>query len=145
MSRKKLTKRQQAVIDELFTGELDEQATLDKYGVTRRLFKKWMTGEAFRGEFEARIADSYRRSEMIIARFAPVAAARLVELTGSEKEETRRKACLDIIALPERLKEPTAPQEADEPPATALPPETARRILAALAADDESPEDPCRD
>ncbi len=97
---KKLSRRQLAVIEALFSGELDEQAVLDKYKVSRNLYNKWQTNDTFIEHFESRIAASHRRSAALIAGYAPLAAAKLVQLTESEKVETARKACLDIISMP---------------------------------------------
>ncbi len=62
-----------------------------------------------------------------------------MQLMESKSQETARKACLDILAL----HTPSGGQESPEVPATAptaaaptaraLPPETASRLLAALA------------
>jgi len=136
----KLTKRQRAVLDGLFLGELDEQAVLDKHKVSRTLYERWLADERFATEFEERIMHSYRQSRVILARYAPLAAAKLVGLTDSEKEETARKACLDIIALhsPSRAdvkQTPTAKRKPDSP-TPQLSPETASRLLAALAEDE---------
>jgi hypothetical protein len=93
----KLSKLQQAVIEDMFSGECNEQAVLDKHGVGRSLFNKWMADAQFAQQFEEQIASAYRQSEIILARYAPLAAAKLVQLTESENQETARKACLDII------------------------------------------------
>jgi len=97
---KQLTKRQLAVIEDLFAGELDEQAILDKYKLSRKLYNKWRNDDSFTEQFERRIADAYRQSTALIARYAPLAAAKLIQLTESDKAETARKACLDIISMP---------------------------------------------
>jgi len=97
--KKQLNKRQLAVLEDLFSGELDEQAVLDKYKVSRNLYNKWLASEVFNEQFEQRIAGAYRQSAVLIARYAPLAAAKLVQLTESDKEETARKACLDIISM----------------------------------------------
>jgi hypothetical protein len=94
-----LTKRQRTVIDELFRGELNEQAVLDKHKVSRRLYNKWLADDAFTGEFDRCIESAFRQSTALIARYAPLAATKLVQLIGSDKEETVRKACLDIISM----------------------------------------------
>jgi hypothetical protein len=134
---KKLSKRQLAVLEDLFTGELDEQGVLDKHAVPRCLYEKWLADERFAGQFERRIAHAYRQSRMILARYAPTAAVRLVELTDCEKEETARKACLDIISLqwPASHEAPsgTPPLSSAPAPAPDLSPEAASRLLAALA------------
>jgi len=141
--RKQLTKRQLAVIEDLFAGELDEQAILDKHKINRNVYNRWLADEHFTEQFNERIARAYRQSELIIARYAPLAAAKLVQLTESDKEETARKACLDIISRalfsPQVYPGGSNPQtslgakhlDSQFPPV--LPSETASRLLAALA------------
>ena len=97
---KRLTKKQLAVIEDLFAGELDEQAILDKHNVDEQLYSKWQNDDDFTEQLERRIADAYRQSTVLIARYAPLAAAKLIQLTESDKAETARKACLDIISMP---------------------------------------------
>ncbi|MHC4309749.1 MAG: hypothetical protein ACYSSN_07375 [Planctomycetota bacterium] len=97
---KQLTKKQLAVIEDLFAGELDEQAILDKYKLSRKLYNQWRNDDSFAEQFDKRITDAYRQSDVLIARYAPVAAAKLIQLTESDKPETARKACLDIISMP---------------------------------------------
>ena len=99
---------------------------------------------------DERIAGAYRQSELILARYAPLAAAKLVELTESDNQETRRKACLDIISLQDKKQneqdkkrpskiEQNASETTDQPD---LSPETASRLLAALA--EETPSETTR-
>jgi len=104
LSKKRLNKRQLAVIDDMVSGELDEQVILEKEGVSRNVFNKWLSEESFTSEFDRRVRWLARQSELIIARYSGVAAAKLVQLVECEKDETARKACLDIISLP-RLSE----------------------------------------
>jgi hypothetical protein len=138
--RKQLTKRQLAVIEDLFSdfSMADEQAVLNKHGVGRNLYNKWLAEASFTEQFDRRIAAAHRQSAALIARYAPLAAAKLVQLTGSDKEETARKACLDIISTPQiactcgdacagvNTKSQTAPQLSDQ---------TVGRLLAILAED----------
>jgi len=133
----KLTKRQRAVLDDLFVGELDEQKALDKHRVSRTVYHRWLADERFAAALEQRIVHSYRQSRVILARGAAKAADNLVELAGSGKGETARKACLDIIALhspgsDDDKQAPTAKPKPD-PSTPQLSPETASRLLAALA------------
>jgi len=139
--RNTLTKRQLDVIDDLFDGELDEQAVLEKHNVNTRLYNKWQAEEAFIEQFEKRIAAAHRRSAALIASYAPVAAAKLVQLTQSEKEETARKACLDIIAMQAPAVIPPKPQAPnpdtpDQP--QQLTQKTAAKILAILAEENQA-------
>jgi len=131
-----LTKRQLDVIEDLFAGELDEHAVLEKHNVNTKLYNKWHNEDAFIEHLEKRIAAAHRLGAAVIARCAPIAASKLVELTQCEKEETARKACLDIIAMRPALQPSTRPQAApadtpDHP--QNLTPQTAAKILAILA------------
>jgi hypothetical protein len=130
---KHLTKRQREVIEDLFAGLTDEQQVLDKHKVGRRLYDRWLTDEKFAEEFERRLKSARRQGELIIARYAAFAAAKLVQLTESQNQETARKACLDIINLlrPDAEMKPSEQPDAEQPPD--LPPELAGRLLAALA------------
>lgn len=135
---KQLTKRQLAVIEDLFAGELDEQAILDKYRLSSKLYNQWRNEDSFAEQFEKRITDAYRQSDVLIARYAPVAAAKLIQLTESDKPETARKACLDIISMPiltasRKAQPPGEPQPADTQLPDSLNPETAGKLLAVLA------------
>ncbi len=132
---KKLSRKQLAVIEDLFVGELDEQAVLDKYNVKRPAFEKWLADERFIEQFNERIIRSFRQSRLIIARYAPLAAAKLVELTASENQETARKACLDIISMDSQRYLGFQDGTSDERQVTSgeLSPETAGKILAVLA------------
>jgi len=135
---KKLTKRQLDVIEELFVGRLEEQEIFEKYNLSRKLFNKWWDDDTFKQQFEKRLADAYRQSTVLIARYATTAAAKLIQLTGSDKPETARKACLDIISMPVRTAGKKAQPSEEHQPADNSPPisfntETAGKLLAVLA------------
>ena len=76
---------------------------------------------------------------MLIARYSLVAAAKLVQLTESEKEETARKACLDIIELPHQdtTKDQSGKTDGEKEKLPELSDEKASRILAVLAEDSD--------
>ena len=136
---KKLTKRQRAVLEDLFTGESDEQTVLQRYAVPRALYEKWLADEQFTSQLEQRIAHAYQRSRIILARNASDAANRLVNLAKEGEGETARKACLDVISpqCPAGHKTPSdAPSVPDASASAAdLSPEAASRLLAVLAAE----------
>lgn len=143
--RKQLTKRQLAVIEDLFSdfSMVDEQAVLDKHKVSRNVYNKWLAEASFTEQFDRRITAAHRQSAALIARYAPLAAAKLVQLTDSDKEETARKACLDIISMPQiartcgndsagaNLKSQMANQKSQIAPQ--LSDQTVGRLLAILA------------
>jgi len=135
--RKQLSKRQLAVIDDMFAGELDEQAVLDKHKISRNTYNRWQADELFVDEFNRRIASAHRQSVALIARYAPLAAAKLVQLTESKNQETARKACLDIISPPafaaKKTQASTEPQSSPDKQAEQISDATANRLLMALA------------
>lgn len=147
--KKQYREKKLAVIEDMFTGEFDVQAILDKYKVSRNIYNKWLTEPDFIELFNGRIAAYYRQSELIIARYAPLAAAKLVQLTESQKEETARKACLDIISLPKSCsgpglegqvgdsEQPNNLQGIGAEQSQPFSPETASKLLAVLAEDQE--------
>lgn len=139
--RKKLSKKQLSVMDNMFTGELDEQAVLEQHKVSRNVYSRWLADGLFVSEFDRRIMSAHRQSAALIARYAPLAAAKLVHLTESEKEETARKACLDIISLQalldKRIAQPSQSQTTETQPLQRITEQTASRLLAALAQEEQ--------
>ena len=138
MARKKyLRKKQLDVLGDMFSSELDEQQVLDKHNVGAGVYSRWLADELFWAEFSRRVEAARLRSEALLARYSFVAAAKLIELAGSEKVETARKACLDIIALPKlsakRASSAGSPQNDDDNQPEQLSGEAAGRLLAAMA------------
>jgi hypothetical protein len=134
MATPALSKKQLSVIDEIFTGDIDTETVLAKHNVTRRLFNKWLGDEIFRAEFTRRIDWLNLQSQVMVARYASLAAAKLVSLTDSENQETKRKACLDIISLPrlaDQKQKVSSGNDLEQP--EALHPDTASILLEALA------------
>lgn len=132
---KKLHKKQLDVIEDLFNVDLLEQEVLDKHSISRNLYNKWLADAGFIEQLDRRIADSYRRSALMLARQAPLAVSRLVGLTGSKQQETARKACLDIIQSDTGLRERQQGQQtrSSVPESEILSEQTAGRLLAVLA------------
>lgn len=97
MAKRQLRGKQLAVLDDLFNSDLDEQGVLDKHGVKRGVYERWLANGVFKERFSRYVDNLRRRSELLMARYRCLAAAKLVELTASDKAETARKACLDII------------------------------------------------
>ena len=138
--QRSLTRRQLDVIEDMVRGDMDEPQLLSKHRLTRRLFRLWLKQERFAGELSLRKSSAQRQSGFLLARYSPTAAAKLVALTESEKDETVRKACLDIIAaaaklpakvLPESTGDDTAEAETAALPSVSA--EKASKVLAILA------------
>ncbi len=133
-----LSRKQLAVLDDLFADEMGERRVLQKHEVTSAEYAKWLADEGFVTEFDRRKRHAVRQGELVVARYTAIAAMKLVALTASENQETARKACLDIMELSRNASQPAASRPGDQslPP---ISPELASRLLAALAASNESP------
>ena len=135
--RKYLSQRQLAVIEDLFNSDLDEQAVLDKHKVRRNTYDRWLEDKLFTERFKQYVNGLKRRSELLMAKYSCLAAAKLVELTASGKDETARKACLDIISSPkigpQKTEQSDKGKKDSDKQAEQLPEATASRLLAALA------------
>ncbi|MFA5239411.1 MAG: hypothetical protein WC476_06860 [Phycisphaerae bacterium] len=144
--RRRLTGRQLMVLHDLFNSDLDEQGVLDKYKLRRSTYEGWLVDELFAERFKRYVNGFHRRSELLMAKYCCLAAAKLVELTASDKAETARRACLDIISVPRVVaakdngrgtkEDPSSPKgyakASGEQSNIALAPETASRLLAAM-------------
>lgn len=134
---KSLSAKQLTVIEDLFAGELDEQKILEKHKLSRKLYNKWLADEAFSSRLESRLEWEKRRFELMLVRKAGDAVSSLAKLAESEKGETARKACLDIITMQANhlTGTPTTPGDspAPTPESPQFSPETAGKLLAVLA------------
>jgi hypothetical protein len=141
--RKGLKKRQLDVIEDLILGDMDEPQLLEKHKLTRRLFRLWMSQEDFAEELWLRMTSAHRQSVFLLARYAPMAAAKLIGLTDSDKSETVRKTCLDIIGAAERRPESArggsavATLSAENPPVLPISREKASEMLKMLAKEND--------
>ncbi len=138
--QKWLTQRQSAVLNDLFNSELEEEEVLKKHKLRRSTYDRWLLDAVFLERFKQHLNGARRRSELLMARYTSLAAAKLVGLATSGKGETARRACIDIMTLPSKFSEDvehaeTGDKNAEKPAAEAaeLSPERASRMLAALA------------
>jgi len=137
--QRRLTQRQLAVLDDLFGSELDEEGVLEKHRVRRSTYDRWQEDKVFAERFKQHLNGLKRQSELLMAKYSCLAAAKLVELTTSGKEETARKACIDIITLPNKISEEVEQVNKSErgevEEISELSPKRASRLLAVLAED----------
>ena len=130
-----LSRKQHIVLDDMFKTGLTEQETLEKHNISPCRYRKWLENGLFEHEINSRIDAAIRQTKLTMARCLPWAAQRLVQLTVSEKDETARKACLDIISqhnddVAQDIAEAPQPQKKLTP---GLTPEMASKMLAMLA------------
>lgn len=128
----KLTKCQQNFIDELFKSGSDEASVCAKNNISDTLYRRWLNQKAFTDELIFRGGCARRASRILLTQYLTVAAAKLVALTGSDKEETARRACLDILSLND-TKTASDDEIPTETPALNISPQTASKLLKVLA------------
>lgn len=135
--RRYLSRRQLLVLDDLFGSELDEEGVLEKHRVRRSTYERWLGDKVFLERFKQHLNAVRRRSELLMAKYSCLAAAKLVELTASGKEETARRACMDIITMPGKITEEFGQVNKTEGSeirgADGLTPKRASKLLAILA------------
>lgn len=131
--RRHLSRRQLVILDDLFNSDLDEQGVLDKHKVRRSTYERWLAEGLFAERFNRYVNSVRRRSELLMAKYSCLAAAKLVELTASEKAETARKACLDIISQPKIAAEAENAEKGSNRQVEPLSGTMASRLLAAMA------------
>ncbi len=139
--RGRLSDKQRAVINDLFQNGLPESETLEKHNISPRRYRQWLENGLFTQEINYRIEAAMRQSKVVMARWLPLAAERLAQLTISEKDETARKACLDLISM---HKTDVEQEIADNPQLQNQLPqlsgEKASKLLAVLAENDTEPQ-----
>jgi len=107
---KKLTGRQEKVLFDMFQGDKNLDFILKKHNVSFNKYLDWQSEPAYLDAFDKWILSSRMTLAAYVSVYSQYAMSVLMELTGSEKTETARKACLDIINLSNKeKKEETAP------------------------------------
>lgn len=126
-------------VDEILKGE-DEAKVLERYEIEPETFDKLLNSPKFILQVSNRIGLSIIRSKLLIAQYAQTATAKLISMTNCEKEETARKACLDVITLATKQSDATIQkEEVSEIVNSAnqvITDEQASKMLAVLAGDD---------
>ena len=127
--------KQRAVLNDMLKNGLTEHESLEKHNISPCRYRKWLENGLFEHEINARIDAATRQSRLVMARYLPWAAERLIHLTASEKDETARKACLDVFSLhnddaAKDIAEAPQPRKKFHPQLT---PEIASKMLAMLA------------
>jgi NACalpha-BTF3-like transcription factor len=143
-SKRTIQGRQLDFVNALFTEDEDLNGIMQKYKTSKEEIARWLKDSRFRKEIRLRIRWAYEQSEILVAKYTMIAAARLVSLTESENQETSRRACLDIInllriqrqkkSIVQHVRGKTGTQK-DEVPEKDIPltPQQASTILTALA------------
>ena len=127
-----LTTKQREVARALYEGQLSEEQLSERFGISVRQLRKWLEAEAFQQELGRLCEAAERETRFILNRYGPIAAAKLVMLLDSDKDDTARRVALDMIDR--CLHERTAGSEEDGANRDAeISDEQARRMLLTLA------------
>jgi hypothetical protein len=133
---KQENKLQDEVLIDLFERGLTQAQVEDRQRLAPGTIAEWLTDPDFKFRMWLRMDAAWWQARIVVAQQAVKAARNLVDLIDSEKEEIRRKACMDVIkAQPTRAETPTIPEEPTLPPGVSE--KTAHRILEVLAEADE--------
>ena len=132
-----LSKKQRGVLIDLFSGKFTIQEVLDRRKVTRRTYFRWHAQQYFAAEFKRLLNLARSEHQLVFARYASDIATKLVSLATADKEETARRACMDVIANHLRKAKSTddAKDKSPNEQLPEIPPDVASRLLAALASE----------
>lgn len=124
----KPTKKMRAFLEDILTNRLSVETAMAKNSVSGELLKRWFSSPVFLQTLAKDTELAAKRADILISQNRITAAEKLVSLTNCDKEETARKACLDIIELTGK------PENAEDKNTTPVfSPETAEKLLKILA------------
>ena len=92
-----LNKRQKDVARALYEGRQSEAEITERFRLGRHRLGQWLATAEFQEELGRLCQSSLRETRFILTRYGPIAALRLAELLGAEKDDTARRAALDMI------------------------------------------------
>jgi hypothetical protein len=96
MHKKRL---QREVMADIVEQGLSDRQAESKYRLRSGSIVGWFEEERFRTEMECAMEAAKWKAGILVAHGACVAVKRLLALTECKTEETRRKACLDVIGM----------------------------------------------
>ena len=134
-----LSKRQKEVARALYEGRHSEAELAERFQLGRNTLAQWLEQPDFQQELQRLCQSSLRETRFIITRYGPIAALRLAELLGAEKDDTARRAALDMVDRCLKIVEPGGDSDRDgggdrdDPFEQGISDEQARTMLLALA------------
>ena len=126
-----LTKKQKQVARAVFEGIEDEEKLAERFEMGIIQMSHLLANKYFQAELDRLCNQSSRQARCTIARYGPVAAMKLAVLLGSEKDDTARRAALDLIDRSD--KQPEDRSEELEQKEPAISDDQAREMLKILA------------
>lgn len=128
--------KQRDFLDALSQTRANLYTVLNRQGVTPQQFETWLENEAFAIALRLRRRHAVDRCSEALILGLPRAVKRLLDLVKSEKDETARKACLDVLKTACDLADSGPFAEKEQPDIELpeeLPPERAEYLLTLLA------------
>ena len=114
-----LTIKQKKVAQAVYEGRLSETEIAEQFKISPQLLGKWLQSETFQQELHRLCETSIHETRCIISRFGPTAALQLATLLSSEKDDTKRRAALDLVdrclAIQKQTQADTNPTDDEEP------------------------------
>ena len=123
----KLNKKQRDFLDEILNNRSSVELASEKLNISSDCLCKWFASADFTEELAGRLELIIKRADMLISQNRLTAAEKLVNLTSCEKEETARKACLDILELTATI------TDKNHKPQQKIDPKIAAKLLSILA------------
>jgi hypothetical protein len=123
-----VNKKQKNFLNDILEKRLPVERAMELSDIRGEVLCRWFSTPAFIGELARRIEIITKRADMVISQNRLTAAEKLVKLTSCDKEETARKACLDILELTAANK-----TQLSEDNGQAISGETAAKLLEILA------------
>jgi len=130
-----LNERQKEVAQALYEGRYSEAEVIEQFNLRPQLLRRWLVAPDFQKELQRLCEVSARETRFTICRYGPIAALRLAELIGSEKDDTARRAALDMIDRCLRVEDTVLTGDANqtEPESAHITDEQAQHMLLTLA------------
>lgn len=127
-----LSKQQVRLAADVYGGRLSEKALSSRHKVSLRVLREWLRMPEFQAELQRLCDESMQETRCTISRYGPVAALKLAELLASGKEDTVRRAALDLVdRCLKNSAEPVGGEDEEEQ--LMLSDDDARRMLFTLA------------
>ena len=129
-----LTINQKQVARAVYEGRLSEDEIVEQFNLRPQRLSRWLQTEAFQQELHRLCETSIHETRCIISRFGPTAALQLASLLGSDKDDTVRRAALDLVdrclAINKQPKNASTKEDDNEPE---ISDEQAKAMLCELA------------
>ena len=119
-----MSKKMESFITELFDPALSFEEVIENNQLSIKALDKQLKNQSCREEMQSRIETVNLLSKAVLAKAGLTAAEKLAGLACCDKEETARKACIDIMQLRKELaqsrQEACAPSLSEEKKAKLL-------------------------